>query len=232
MTTVPSSPPTFSLTRGGSQVVTFSIPAGTYTSASFNITSSISGASGSYDNVMGFASDTVGSGLSSGNGAWNYSVTCSSAQLADINAAAGGTLAGYLDLNLGGASILQSITAFTLTLNGAVYIIPDPVWGIGYQVSSTPILGQGLSTPCGGFGVGGGGGVFNPGAVTLVWDLNSSVAVGSYTINMGYAGSSLLMAVDTSPDGTTWTTQYTTNIGSNHGGSYYNEAILYSFGAS
>ena len=113
---------------------------------------------------MGFGTDNLTSATHSGNGAWNYSIAVTTAQLADINAAAGGSLAGYLDLTLGGAGILQTITAFTLTLNGGGYIIPDPVWGIGYQATSTPILGQGLSTPCGGFGVGGGGGVFNPGA--------------------------------------------------------------------
>ena len=114
---IASSPATFTLNAGNSytQIVTFAIPAGTISAASWNIQGTdlpawvlgLSIATGT-----GYAHATFPNSPAS---PWNISPTLATGQLGDIQAAAGGTLSAQVT---GHANTGPSITAFTLTLTG------------------------------------------------------------------------------------------------------------------
>jgi hypothetical protein len=212
----------------------FAIPAGfVATSGTWNITSNISGwTGGSYTNKFEIGTDTA-TETSSGNGAFNYALAVTTAQLADINAAAGTNLA----VNFVGAPIPllnQSVTACTLILIGSITPpstgYPNPEWGYGFQVA-TPLTAINLSTPQGGVGISNSGTNAVPAALTSVFNFTatSEEEVTQFIADITYAGQYISISVDTSSDGVTWATQDTANIGSNHTGTFSSEQITYTF---
>ncbi len=131
MPTIYSSPATFSPT----QTVTFAIPSGTWVSGEFEIVGSSSGqVTGTFEYVTGGTHATV---LPDPDGPFDYVNPATAAQLADINAAAGGNLSCVVDPSLGGASI--SVTTFILTLSPAS---APPVSVVGqWAMTRIPELG-------------------------------------------------------------------------------------------
>lgn len=226
-TIIPSVPATFT----SNALVTFAIPAAFIaTSGTWDVVSTVTGTTGSYSDSFITTSDTVVQ-AGSGGGTWNFSKALSSLQISDVNAAAGGNLSVQFQFAATlGAS--QPVTSFTLTLNGTTAIIGDPKWGYSFQSASTPFTAVGLSTPCGAVGVSNTGPNSPPAGLTIVYNFGLSYAVNNYVVNIAYGGTSVAMAVDTSPDGTTWTNRYTGNVGSDHLGVYDEEQITYNFAAT
>jgi hypothetical protein len=122
MPTILSTPTTFTYSGGAAQVLSFAIPAGTWVSATwtrkYNNNFSEDHAhevrtGASFANTANFPIVIAMSGLPTTD-----TIAATTAQLADINAAAGGTLAVEYDTT-GFDPVVEAITAFTLTLNGA-----------------------------------------------------------------------------------------------------------------
>jgi hypothetical protein len=114
MPTIPSVPATFSVAVPGSEAVTFAIPAGVWTSGTWD-SQGVAGAGGGGAGVTCNAHSQARGTYDFGGGAYVFSAAVTALQLADINAAAGGTLnATYDSTN----SFQDDVSLFTLTLVG------------------------------------------------------------------------------------------------------------------
>lgn len=114
MPTIPSSPATFSVVVPGSFAVTFDVPAGVWTSGTWD-SQGIAGAGGGGAGVTCNAHSQALGNYDLGGGAYVFSAPVTALQLADVNAAAGGTLnATYDSTN----SFQDDVSLFTLTLVG------------------------------------------------------------------------------------------------------------------
>lgn len=125
---IPSSPATFSVDETAqTENLTFAIPAGTFASGTWNEQGSTDNNDTYTDRIL--TPTNSAAFATHGSGAFDSSVAVTAAQLADINAAAGGNLAAVFSGETDSVppepiSWITSITALTLTLvetGGQVY---------------------------------------------------------------------------------------------------------------